>query len=376
MPPTPDAERDTRQRSFASTTHPTVDRELYVLSDKVSVDRDRGRGPRTGRRDHLRARIDDITRDPDAEGTRPATSIACNEAGVEEFAAKTRQQAVSVGGVSGSNEDHGPCDHLTIHEFDPGQPVSFDDDRGNFTAHNPNPARLEANPLASQQAVDVAEEDDVVRPLAHELGVVHSTWVGPEDPDGLVAHLPAVTVRAVQQIPPPPLANTGDGREVVEHSGRNQDATRAERATASQTQNEPSLNRYDLPIEQLNAIAGHLSASDGQKLHRRHPITRQESLHVCSGGVAWGAGVDHDDLPTRTTQYERGTQAGRSAADDRNVVDPSVHRGHLDCFVRLPYVTDTAPPRRVVANGPRAERRRVAAGTRRHVLAVLAFLQS
>jgi hypothetical protein len=30
----------------------------------------------------------------------------------------------------------------------------------------------------------------------------------------------------------------------------------------------------------------------------------------------------------------------------------------------------------VVANGPRAERRRVAAGTHRHVLAVLAFLQS
>jgi hypothetical protein len=129
MPRRPTRERNRRQRSSASTTHPTVDRELYVLSDKVSVDSNREHEARVGRGDHLRTRIDDITRDPDAEDTGPASSIDCNEAGVEDFAAKTRQQAVSVGCVSGSNEDHGPCEHLTVREFDPGQPVIFDDDR-------------------------------------------------------------------------------------------------------------------------------------------------------------------------------------------------------------------------------------------------------
>ena len=65
------------------------------------------------------------------------------------------------------------------------------------------------------------EEDDVVRPLPKQLRVVDGARAGPEDADRLVAHLPAVAVRAVQEIAAPALAGAGDvGQLVVRRRSR------------------------------------------------------------------------------------------------------------------------------------------------------------
>jgi hypothetical protein len=59
--------------------------------------------------------------------------------------------------------------------------------------------------------------------------------VGAQHPDGLVADFPPVAVRAVQEIPPPPLADSRDLGQLVADTGRDQDPPRLQRPTTGET---------------------------------------------------------------------------------------------------------------------------------------------
>ena len=85
------------------------------------------------------------------------------------------------------------------------------------------PRAVKRRALVRGDGVRVWEEDDVVRPLPKQLRVVGGAGAGPEDADRLVAHLPAVAVRAVQEIAAPALAGAGDVRQLVVGAGRDQD---------------------------------------------------------------------------------------------------------------------------------------------------------
>jgi hypothetical protein len=73
-------------------------------------------------------------------------------------------------------------------------------------------SRSPGRDVGGGQVVGVGEEDHVVGPLSHQLGVVYRAGMGAQDPDRLVADLPPVAVGAVQEIPSPPLSNPGDIR--------------------------------------------------------------------------------------------------------------------------------------------------------------------
>ena len=74
------------------------------------------------------------------------------------------------------------------------------------------------------QVAGVDEEDDVVGPLPHEQRVLDRAGLRAQDAEGLVADLPAVAVRAVQQVPAPPLADAGDIGQLVAHPGGDEEA--------------------------------------------------------------------------------------------------------------------------------------------------------
>ena len=81
---------------------------------------------------------------------------------------------------------------------------------------------------------------DVVRPLTHEQCVLDRAGHGAENTEGLVADLPPVAVRAVQEIPPPPLADAGDLGQLVAKTGRDQDPPGLQHAATGEADGETS----------------------------------------------------------------------------------------------------------------------------------------
>ena len=78
--------------------------------------------------------------------------------------------------------------------------------------------------------VAVGEEHDVGRPLADQVGVGDRFSGSAEYAEGLVAHLVAVAVRAVQQVAAPALPDAGYVGELVAQPGGDQDPTSAQGA--------------------------------------------------------------------------------------------------------------------------------------------------
>ncbi len=66
------------------------------------------------------------------------------------------------------------------------------------------------------------EEHDVVRPLSYEKRMLYSILSVPRTPDGLIAYLPAMAVRAVQEVAAPSLLHPGDVGELVGDTGGEQ----------------------------------------------------------------------------------------------------------------------------------------------------------
>jgi hypothetical protein len=66
--------------------------------------------------------------------------------------------------------------------------------------------------LLGVDGAGVGEQDDVGRPLPHQQRVLDSLGGAPKHPDGLVADLVAMAVRAVEQVSSPSLADAGNIR--------------------------------------------------------------------------------------------------------------------------------------------------------------------
>jgi hypothetical protein len=130
------------------------------------------------------------------------------------------------------------------------------------------------------------------------------------EPGGLVAHLPAVTVRAVEHVSPPALHDTGDVRKFIAHSSGHDDPAGREHVAAPAVDDEPWVDADDV-IDELDAVAAGLAATGSEQLARRHPVAGQEAVHLAGRSVAWRAGVDHRD---RSPGRPRTSAADRPAA--------------------------------------------------------------
>ena len=120
------------------------------------------------------------------------------------------QQAVVMGKVAGPDEHRGACDHPAVGELDTGQPVVLDHQPCHLPGHDPDPPGLQLALFGWHQGIGVDEEDDIVGPLPDQEGVLRRAGQGAQHPERLVAHFPAVAVRAVQQVLTPPLAEPGN----------------------------------------------------------------------------------------------------------------------------------------------------------------------
>ena len=78
----------------------------------------------------------------------------------------------------------------------------------------------------------------------------------------------------------------------------------------------PAVDVDDLVLDELDAVAAHLARAGRQEVGGRHPVAREEALHVRRRGVSRRAGVDDGDPAPRPAEHERRAQAGRAAADD------------------------------------------------------------
>ncbi len=271
---------------------------------------------------------------PDPEGAGPPGGIDGNEASHIDLAAQAGQQAIGMRKVAGPDEHRRPRNHPTIDQLDTGQPVSLDHQPRDLAAHDPNSTCFQPDAFGWRQVIGVDEEDHVVGPLPHQLCMHDRAGLCAQNPDALIADLPSVAVRAVQQITAPSLADARDLRQLVVDPGGDQDPPRPQHPATGQANEEPNLDPHHLILEQLHAVAAHLGPSRGQQVGRRHPVAGQEPLHVSRGSVAGRSGIDHGDPAPGSAQYEGRTQAGRSAADHHHVMNLSLHSDHLPPRVR------------------------------------------
>lgn len=138
-----------------------------------------------------------------------------------------------------------------------------------------------------------------------------------------------MAVRAVQQIPAPPLADAGDVGCFVAHPGRHQDTPCLYLPATGQADHETRLDPNHAVGDQFDAVTGRLCPPGGQEVRGRHPVARQETLHMRRWRIARLAGVDHGDPAPGPAQYQRGAQTSRSATDHNYVISRRFRSGHL-----------------------------------------------
>ncbi len=249
---------------------------------------------------------------------RPVASTTTNPAFVtSQPSARSRPSAWD---VARPDEDRGPLDHFVAVDLDAGQPVGLDHQLRHLAAHDPHTSRVQLTALLAGQAVRVGEEEDVVRPLAYEQGVLHRAGQGAQHPEGLVAHLPPVAVRAVEEIPTPALVHPGDVRELIGHACGEEHPSCPQPTAAGEVHEEAGFDALDPIAHQLHAVAGRLGPPGDEQVRRGHPFPGQEALHVGGRGVSGRSGVDHRHPAACPAQHQGGAQAGRSPADHHHVV--------------------------------------------------------
>jgi hypothetical protein len=115
----------------------------------------------------------------------------------------------------------------------------------------------------------VPEERDVVAQLAEEQRLVHGHGTGGQDADRLVADLPPVAVRAVQDVAAPALGHARQVGQLVDQPGGHQQPAGRHLTPVVQGDAEaavvlPSGCRDD-PGHDLSPVAGQLVPADGQE---------------------------------------------------------------------------------------------------------------
>ena len=164
-----------------------------------------------------------------------------------------------------------------------------------------------------------------------------------EHADRPVADLPAVAVRAVQEVTAPALAGAGDVGQLVDGAGREQHLSRLEVRPDCESRARSRRSRRRRGRRRSRRRSARTSARPAcEQLGRRHPVAGEEPLHVRGGSVPRRSGVDDDDPAPRAAEHERGAQAGGAASDDRDVIGlgvhgSSVHAGARGSHASLPF---------------------------------------
>jgi hypothetical protein len=186
-------------------------------------------------------------------------------------------------------------------------------------------------PFDDSEYAGWGEVDEVVGPLANDLRVPDGARGAADDAQLLVADLVAVAVGAVQHVTCPPLCQPRDVGQLVAQAGGDQQTSGRDPLPAVEENPEPgpAIGHQvgDRAGDDLAAVTGDLVPAGGKELSWGQAVAGQIAVHMGGGGVAWLAGIDHEDLPAGSGQDQGCGQAGGASADDHYVV--SVHGPRL-----------------------------------------------
>ena len=186
------------------------------------------------------------------------------------------------------------------------------------------PRAASCSACSSVERRAAAEEDDVVAQLPEQQRLVHRHRAARQHADRLVAHLPAVAVRAVQHVAAPPLPQPGHVRQLVDQPGGHQQPARPHRPAVGQRHREPVVGRRDA-VDLAGRRSGRRSRAPprGPSRAARPAAMPSRPSRPCTPGrrrVARRARVDHQHRPPGPGQHQRPAQPGGAAADHHHVV--------------------------------------------------------
>jgi hypothetical protein len=84
----------------------------------------------------------------------------------------------------------------------------------------------------------------------------------------LIAHLPAVAVGAVQEVPAPTLPCTLDLGQLVGRTGGDQKPSRCQSSAVAEPEREPRLDQGNALVDELDGVAACLVPSQSEQLGR------------------------------------------------------------------------------------------------------------
>jgi hypothetical protein len=212
-------------------------------------------------------------------------------------------------------------------QHDPGEAASVGFDLFDLAFRDGDPEGLQQGPLLGvRRRTGVPQQRHVRAELLEQQGLVDGGRPGGQDSYPLVPDLPAVTVRAVQHVDPPPGGQPGHVGQHVAQAGGGQQPPGGHRARAglgADLDAEPlavPAQSGDPAGLDLAAVPPHLGAPGREELGRRRAVPAEEVVHVSGWGVARVARVDDQDRAAGPGQRDRAAQPGRPAADHHDVV--------------------------------------------------------
>ena len=131
-----------------------------------------------------------------------------------EVAAKADEQAV-VGNEARRDEQCVPGQDTAVTHLHAAQLVVVDDQLFDGALDDADGPGDQLVPVDGGETVRWGEVDDVMAPLADDLRVPDGARNPADDAELAVANLLSVAVRAVQDVPGPPLLQPGDVRQLV-----------------------------------------------------------------------------------------------------------------------------------------------------------------
>jgi hypothetical protein len=201
-----------------------------------------------------------------------------------------------------------------------------------------DPGGLESDPGGGERpAIDfgdlecvVREDREVARPgsrLQRKVGQHRGLGRTREVPPRAVLHLPAVTIRALEDRARPQLAEAVDREHLIDHSGREEDAARPHDSSLQRhlERSARARDRQDPCITHLYArVLPELVATDAPELTGRRAVARDEVVEVLRCGVPSRPGVTQQDTLARDPERERSGEARRATSNDDDVVGHDV----------------------------------------------------
>lgn len=219
----------------------------------------------------------------------------------------------------GENDTH--RDHALI-DVHAGHLSVFNAQPGDYAWLNLDMPARERVPCVYRGFADrVRKVDDAVRPLPQQLCLLDALSRGCDDPDHIVTVLPAITVRADHDAPPPLLAHPGDVRQFVAQASRNKKTPSADGTVRSVNLDSEHVHvrRRCLAVNEADTIPCDFVPPELKQPQRRKSVVAEDPMHVRSSRVSRAAVVNDDDASPRSTERESGAETGRPATDDNDI---------------------------------------------------------